>query len=206
MPKFFKLWMMLLSYLMITAAGSQTVPLEYQVGSWKGFCNAAVSFTFDDGCSNQFAKAIPLFDEFGYHLTLFTVTRSSGLGLPNWSKLQSAAVSGHEIAAHTLTHTTFAGMSDSLQTLELRDCQMDIDAHIPGQKCATMAYPFCVTGDKALCAQVYIAARICSGAVESRSPRDFMAISSIVCGTEGSVKTADNFIAKAASAVKSKGW
>ncbi len=29
----------------------------YEVGTWPGFRQAAVSYTFDDGCSNQFAIA-----------------------------------------------------------------------------------------------------------------------------------------------------
>ncbi|MBN1560281.1 polysaccharide deacetylase family protein [candidate division KSB1 bacterium] len=185
---------------------AQTVDSPYEIGVWRGFRTAAVSFTFDDGTANQFSKAVPLFNEFGFNLTLFTVTRSIEYGLPNWDVLQNTAAQGHEIAAHTLTHTSFAGMSDSLQTLELRDCQSDIDSHISGQKCVTMAYAFCVTGNKSLCAQYYIAARICSGVIEPRTPRDFMAISSIICGTEGSVKTADHFISRFTSTVKSGGW
>lgn len=187
-------------------AFSQTVAPPYEVGTWYGFKPAAISFTFDDGCRNQFDVAIPMFNEFDYNLTLFTVTRSQGMGLPNWINLQSAASQGHEIAAHTLTHTSFAGMSDSLQTMELKECRDDIDSHITGQKCITMAYPFCVTGNKSLVEKYYLAARICSGAIEPKTPRDFMAISSIVCGTESSVNTSQSFISKANSAVKSKGW
>jgi peptidoglycan/xylan/chitin deacetylase (PgdA/CDA1 family) len=206
MKKIFTNYCLLLILFVSQAGISQTIDSLYEIGAWQGFRTAAVSFTFDDGTPNQFTQAVPIFNEFGYHLTLFTITRSAALGLPNWSVLQDAANHGHEIAAHTLTHTSFADLSDSLELAELRDCQGDIDSHIVGQKCVTMAYPFCVTGNKALCASYYIGARICSGNIETRTPRDFMAISSIVCGTEGSIKTADNFINRTAAAVKSKGW
>jgi hypothetical protein len=53
--------------------------------------------------------------------------------------------------------------------------------------------------------QYYLGARICSGSVEPRTPRDFFGISSIICGTQG-LKTSKDFKSRTASAVKSKGW
>lgn len=185
---------------------SQTIAPPYAVGTWRGFRTAAVSFTFDDGCPNQFSIAIPMFNEFGFKLTLFTVTGSKWVWPANWTKLQSAAANGYEVASHTITHTTFGGMSDSLQTMELRDSQEEINAHIPGNQCITMAYPFCVSGNGSIVAQYYIAARICSGKIESSTPSDFMNISSINCGSEGPVRTTQDFISKFRSAVDSKGW
>ena len=70
--------LILTAFLITVNAGySQTIAPPYQVGDWPGFRTAAVTYTFDDGCSNQFAIAIPMFNEFGYKLTLFTIT---GLG------------------------------------------------------------------------------------------------------------------------------
>ncbi len=206
MNKCYNFLIVILALLMNSAAMSQTVDPSYEIGTWQGFRSAAVSFTFDDSTPNQFSKAIPLFNEFNFRLTLFTATRTSWIGPPNWTKLQEAASQGHEIASHTLSHTSFADLSDTDEENELRESRDDINAHINGQKCLTLAYPYCVTGDKTLCTQYYLAARICSGQIVSRNPSDFMAISSIVCGTEGSVKTADHFISRANSAVKSKGW
>ncbi|MBN1997270.1 polysaccharide deacetylase family protein [candidate division KSB1 bacterium] len=206
MRKIYKSSLMIISFLYFQSANSQTVDPQYEIGTWHGFCNAAVSFTFDDGTPKQFTTAVPLFNEFGFNLTLYIVTRSAGMGLPNWNTLQQAADNGHEIGAHTLTHTSFADLSDSLEMVELRDCRQDIDSHITGHRCVTMACPYCVTGNKTICASYYIGARICSGQIEPSTPRDFMAISSIVCGTEGSVKTSDHFISRASSAIKSKGW
>ncbi len=162
---------LLIMVLLPVLAAAQKVPAPYETGMWPGFRSAAVSFTFDDGCRNQFEKAVPLFNEFGYHLTLYTVTRSAGMGLPDWKKLQEAADAGHEIGAHTLTHTSFAELNDSLQTLELRDCRGDIESNLRGVRCLTMAYPFCVTGNKSLVAQYYLAARICSGSIAARLDR-----------------------------------
>ena len=182
---------------------TQEIDSSYEVGTWHGFCSAAVSYTFDDGCSNQFAIAIPMFNEFGFKLTLFTVIDwSSG----NWSALQSAANNGHEVASHTLSHPHLGTLTNEQQTTEEKNSQDQINSHIMGQKCLTLAYPYCETGNLSICKQYYIAARICSGSIVPKSPSDFYNISSIICGTEGSIKTAQDFNNKANSAVGSKGW
>jgi oligosaccharide reducing-end xylanase len=195
---------LILAVFLITgnAAYSGTIAPPYQVGNWPGFRTAAVSYTFDDGCSNQFAVAIPMFNEFNYDLTLFTVT---GWG-PNWTNLQNAASGGHEVASHTITHPNFSGLSDAQQTTELATSQNDINSHVTGQKCVTIAYPYCATGNKPLCAQYYIAARGCQGYIEGNTPGDFMNISSIGCGSLGAVQTAADFNTKFASTASSKGW
>lgn len=185
---------------------SQTVDAPYKVGTWFDFRKAAVSFTFDDGSPNQYSKVVPIFNEFDMNFTWFIVT-GENFGWPaNWEKLKQAAADGHEIASHTVTHTSFGDISDSLETIELQESREKIESNIPGEKCITMAYPYCVTGNKSILSEYYLAARICSGAIEPKTPRDFMAISSIICGTEGSVKTADNFLSKASSAIRTNGW
>jgi hypothetical protein len=181
---------------------SQTVMGPYEVGTWQGFRSAAISYTFDDNCSNQLALAVPMFNEFGFTLTLFTVTIWS----PNWTGLQSAASHGHEIASHTVTHASLNSLSDSLQTIELNNSQKSIDAHIAGQKCVTIAYPNCNVGNISLVKQYYLAARGCSGIIESKTPSNFMNISSIICGSLGSVKTSADFRSRANSASSSGGW
>ena len=185
---------------------AQTVAPPYEVGTWQGFRPAAISFTFDDGSPNQYAKAIPMFNEFDLKMTLYIVTSPSWGWPANWSALQTAASRGHEIGSHTVSHTSMGGMNDALQTTELKNSQDEINAHITGQRCATLAYPYCVPSKKSLCAQYYIAARICSGVIESRTPADFMNLGSIICGELGSVKTTQDFISRAGSAVNSKGW
>ncbi|MGA2322458.1 MAG: polysaccharide deacetylase family protein [Sedimentisphaerales bacterium] len=183
-------------------AYSGTVASPYEVGNWPGFRTAAVSYTFDDDCSNQLAIAVPMFNEFGYKLTLFTVT-SWG---PNWTGLQNAANQGHEIASHTVTHPSLGGLTIAQQTTELADSQSVINSHITGQQCITLAYPNCVPSDQTLTAQYYIAARHCQGYIEANTPSNFYQISSLICGNQGSVLTAADFNAKFVSTAASKGW
>ena len=182
-------------------AYSQNVASPYEVGRWQGFRDAAVCFTFDDGCPNQFNVALPIFNKYDFKVTLFTIVESP----PPWNILKKAASSGHEIASHTYSHLDISSLSDAQQNSEFKKSQDEINAHIKSQKCLTIAYPYCDPGNKSLCKKYYIAARGCSGLVESSTPADFMNISSITCGTLGKIKTAKDFCNKADSAAASKG-
>lgn len=181
---------------------SQTVDSLYEIGTWSGFRQAAISYTFDDGCPNQFSIAIPMFNEFDFDLTLFTVTSWS----PNWNNLRDAAAQGHEIAGHTVTHPYLNQLTLAEQKDELKNSQDAINAQVTSQKCLTIAYPYCVHGNDSLCLEYYIAARACQGNIESKNPRSFLNISSIICGDDGSVKTGADFNSRANSAATSKGW
>lgn len=184
------------------AVHSQTIDPPYEVGLWKGFCNAAISYTFDDGTSKQFSVAIPIFNELNFDATLFTVTGWS----PDWTTLQNAASEGHEIASHTVHHQDLSERSAEYQDNELKDSQNTINSEISGQGCITLAYPFCVPAIDTICSKYYIAARHCQGYIESSTPTDFLNISSVSCGNQGSVKTARHFKNKANNAFASSGW
>jgi oligosaccharide reducing-end xylanase len=189
----------------VSLAGS--VPAPYEIGTWWGFRPAAISYTFDDGCSNQFVVAIPMFDAKGFKLTLFSVVGATSGMFPGWSKLQNAAAKGHEIASHTLTHPNLAQLPDSQQTTELKDSQAAINANVSGQKCLTLAYPYCVEASEALTSQYYIAARTCSGQIVPSTPANFMNISSVGCGPLGSpVATFQDFTNTANQALIARGW
>jgi len=184
-------------------AYSGTVAYPYQVGNWPGFRTAAVTYTFDDQCSNQFAIAIPMFNEFGYKLTLYPVINWG----PNWTALVNAAAVGHEVGSHTMSHPSLGGLSLAAQTTELVDSQNTINSHIPGQQCVTLAYPYCApTNPLSLTATYYIGARHCQGAIEGNTPGDYYQISSVICGDSGAVKTAADFNTKFVSVAATKGW
>ena len=189
----------------VSLAGSVAAP--YEIGTWLGFRSAAISYTFDDGCSNQFSVAIPMFDAKGFKLTLFSIVGATNGMFPGWSKLQNAASKGHEIASHTLTHPNLAQLPDSQQTTELKDSQAAINANVSGQKCLTLAYPYCVAGKDSLTSQYYIAARTCSGQIVPTTPANFMAINSFGCGPLGSpVATFQDFTNTANHALTARGW
>jgi hypothetical protein len=197
-----------LAILAVAGAGqSRTVDPRYEIAPWPGFRSAAISFTFDDGCPNQFAIAIPMFNEFGFKLTLFTITSPpAGYWTPDWTILEAAAARCHEVASHTVTHTSLGGISLASQATELKDSQDDINAHVTAQRCVTMAYPYCVVGNEPLCAQYYIGARGCQGYNEPSTPGDLMNISSVICGSLGSVRTTGDFNSRCEGAAGTRGW
>jgi oligosaccharide reducing-end xylanase len=185
------------------AAYSGTVAYPYQVGNWPGFRSAAITYTFDDHCSNQFVIAVPLFNQYGYKLTLYPVPDWS----PNWTNIENAGAAGHEVGSHTMSHPHLPQLTIEQQTTELVNSQNTVNSHIPSQQCVTLAYPFCEPSDQALTATYYIGARHCQGAIEANTPSNFYQISSIICGSQGQgVQTAADFNTKFASVAASKGW
>ncbi len=197
-------WALAFFLLVLTAeVGLRAATGPYEIGTWRGFRSAAISYTFDDGCSNQFSVAIPMFNEKGFKLTLFTAISTL---FPGWPKLQSAALQGHEIGSHTMTHVNLSSLPETQQTSELENSRQAIDANIPGQACITLAYPFCVEGKESLTSQQYVAARTCSGQLVPSSPANLMNISSFVCGPQGSVQTTADFNSRANGAVAARAW
>jgi hypothetical protein len=187
---------------MLNLAGcSQKVETPYEVGIWSGFRSAAICYTFDDGYAGALSIAVPEFDKYEFKLTLFIVTDWS----PDWAGLQSAVSKGHEVASHTVSHPHLNAENNARQTAELRDSKEIINSHITGQKCITVAYPFCAEGNDLITEKYYIAARVCSGKIEPSTPGSYMNISSITCGTQGvNTLLGLKFIFK--SAAESKGW
>jgi len=175
---------------------------SYQVGTWADFKTCAISYTFDDGCANQFTKAIPIFDQYGYKLTLFTVTD----WVKNWEDIQNAAKNGHEVASHTVTHTNFKQLSVAKQKGEIESSVKVIDSKVNQVKCLTMATPYCAQGSDSLAARYFVAVRGCAGFIESKTPKNIMNVSSIICGTQGSVKKVKDFKAKADQVAEKNGW
>jgi len=179
------------------------IATNYQVGTWYQFKPAAVSYTFDDNCSNQLPIAMPMFDKYGYKMTFFSVINwASGL----WPQLLAASKNGHEIASHTVTHTDLSTMTVANQDVELKNSQATINTNITNAKCVTIAYPNCNIGDLTTIKKYYIAGRICSGQIVAATPSDFYNISSNICGNTGSLQTAQNFNDKVSSALTAKGW
>ncbi|MBN2347992.1 MAG: polysaccharide deacetylase family protein [Bacteroidales bacterium] len=181
---------------------ARTIDPNYEVANWKGFCNAAITYTFDDACPNQYSIAIPMLNEFNFDATFFPVINWS----PSWSSFQTAVNQGHEVGSHTVSHTDLSTLSSAAQEDELSDSKNQINTNITGQSCLTIAYPFCAPATVSITNQYYIAARHCQGNIESTTPGNFYSISSIICGSLGSVKTTLDFKNKADAAAASSGW
>jgi peptidoglycan/xylan/chitin deacetylase (PgdA/CDA1 family) len=195
-------FILLLLTLSLDAGYAQSVDEGYEIATWKDFRDAAITHTFDDGTPNQLPVALPIFDQYDFKVTLFTVT-SWG---PNWSGLAAASADGHEVASHTVTHPYLNNLTADGQTDELQNSHDAILANIPNAGPLTLAYPYCVRGDDAITKQYYFAARGCSGSIEPSTPSDMLDISSIIIGTEGSVQTGADLIKLANDAAEVGGW
>jgi hypothetical protein len=174
----------------------------YEVAAWRQFKTAAVTYTLDDNTSNQLPVAIPLFDQYNFKTTLFTVTAWG----PNWAGLRAASLNGHEVASHTVNHPSLGTLPVAQQLTELQQSQATIKANVPTAACETIAYPNCVLGDIPTLQQYYIAGRVCSGQIMPSTPTDFWNLSSIITGNTGSVQTATDLNAKVQQAKTARGW
>ncbi len=187
----------LLGLLTITVLGSATVEQPYEVGTWGDFAKGAVSFTFDDNTSNQLTVAQPMFDQFGFHMTMFVVIDWLGDKLANYVEPFKA---GHEIASHSVSHK-----DNPMKTSELGPSQEAIRKKIPGEMAVTIAYPNCPSPGDAEVKKYYIAGRICNGSPNGKTPSNFMQISSTIVGSSG-VNTGKGLIDIAKQAASQGGW
>jgi oligosaccharide reducing-end xylanase len=186
--------------IVVNVGHSRTIDPPYEVGTWSGFKTAAVTYTFDDGCANQFSTALPMFDSFGFKMTFYPVPAWN----PPWSTLQTAASQGHEVGSHTVNHT-LAGLDDANQIYQLSQSQIIVNSHIPGNQCVTIAYPNCNEGNEVLISNYYIAGRTCSGQIVPSTPSNFYRISSIILGSQG-INTTAGITEKDDAAAASGGW
>ena len=200
----------IISSLIIVLIGTSTasvsfggsVPAPYQLGTWEGFRPAAISYTFDDDCSNQYAIAVPMFHAAGIKMTLFTVTS----WVTSWAQLQTAASYGDEIASHTVTHADLPNVSATQLTNELANSQSIINSYITNQSCLTIAYPNCDVPNTAIVGQYYFAGRVCSGSLVGSTPVVFMTLSSFILGNTGAYTTGASINSLADSAVTQGRW
>lgn len=181
---------------------AQTQDTLYKIATWKGFAQSAVSYTWDDNTAKQLTDALPLFDRYGFNVTFFVITNNN----PDWTGFKNAQMKGHEVASHTLTHTSLATLADSLQEKEQKNSQTEINNQLANKQCLTLAYPYCASGNKSITQKYYISARGCSGQIENKTPADFLNVSSIICGTQGSVSAALDFNSRVNQAVSIEGW
>ena len=73
--------------------------------AWPNGARAAIVLTYDDAAPSQLDHAIPALDSTGLKGTFFL----SNVRLADVARWKAAAVSGHELANHTLNHPCLAG-------------------------------------------------------------------------------------------------
>jgi len=199
---FFLSFLLCFSFFVNKGFSQSVVPVPYELGVWKGFAKSAVTYTFDDACANQFKVAMPIFDEYGFKMTFFIITGQTY----NWETLQEVATNGHEVASHTITHPNLSGLSAEEQDAELRKSKDSVERNIPEFKCTSHAYPYCVQAADSIFKKYYLFGRGCQGYIETKTPSNYFNISSIGIGSDGHVKTFNDFKSKFTSSEKNGGW
>lgn len=187
------------------AVSAATTP-TFEIGTWGNFCQGALTHTFDDngqsGTSHQTTTGEDAFNAKGFHMTIFVIT--GGGSNPNWASLKTAFSKGHEIASHSVTHT------GTMPTSELAPSQETIKKNVPGEMCATIAYPNCNTPGDAQVLKYYIAGRNCTGSLNPKSPSNWAQINSPMIGTSAGscscLAKATDWNSKADQAASGNSW
>jgi len=176
---------------------------DAEIGTWSGFRKGAASFTFDDGAPSHVSDAGPVFKKYGYKGTFNLVVNWN----PNWSGFQGLADEGHEIASHSNSHGN--NMSG-----EEASSKNNIKGKI-NQKYGiiTVAYPNCNVPNESAVLQNYIVGRICNGSWQGMSdnmgkdgPSNWAKVPAIMTGSEGQLKSTNDFTSQMQKVVQSNGW
>lgn len=177
------------------------IAANYEIGTWYKFKTAALTYSFDDGTSNQLSVAMPMFDKYGYKMSFNVVTN----WVSDWKPYSNASANGHEIASHTVSHVKLNTISATNQDPELKNSQSIINSNVTNAKCLTIIYPECNSGDVTTMSKYYISGRTCDGKINSSNITDFWNIGSYVCGNQG-LNTDQAFNNQAVAAKNAKGW
>ncbi|MEO7214634.1 polysaccharide deacetylase family protein [Mucilaginibacter sp.] len=128
--------------LSLSSFAQKQTELDYTIAPWFNNKKAAVSLTFDDGIPGQYAVAVPLLDKYGFKGTFFMSVSIVNNQHISWATINKAALEGHEIANHALTHPHFPKMPLDSIAWECAESNKQMDVLVPAQKMITHAYPF----------------------------------------------------------------
>ena len=156
------------------SAQPQSVYGSVSVKKWADDKKSAFTISFDDSKISQFTEVRPILNDYGLKATFFVITGQVTDNIPNWEygfwwQFDSLAHEGNEIASHTVTHpqldTLAVGSINQPGTLiyELYQSQKTIEQKIPGYKCISFAYPYCVYNNSIIntLSKYYESARTC---------------------------------------------
>ena len=116
---------------------------QFNIAAYKDGSKAALSFTFDDGASDQLTLAIPQLEERGWRGTFYIIgsfIHEEGNGF-TWDVIRDIAGRGHEIGSHTMTHRNLLEIPYEEAVREVFDCDSLILART-GVRPLSFAYPF----------------------------------------------------------------
>ena len=143
-----------LSIFFIPSSLASQVGVEVKVLPWPLASEAAVSITFDDAYISHVDQAMPLLESHGFRGTFYLIvdklfrkgkyTNVPSAAISEW---QAAAVRGHEMASHTVSHIPLDTMEVSQMRAELINSKATLDSLFLGEPVVSLAYPFSRTND-----------------------------------------------------------
>ena len=202
MKKIFSLAMVVGWVTALSLAGPAKAQGNMEIATWAGFRNAVAVFTFDDGCANQLSIAVPIFDNYGYKASFYLVTN----WVSNYSAYQALVDEGYEVGSHSDNHATNAADQRTMPDSEIASSKSNINSHISGQTCNTITYPNCEEPDETTLRANYIGGRVCANGIDGATPSNYYRINSVICGSTGSVNSAEAFQGKMQQAINQGGW
>ena len=123
---------------------------------------AAAGVTIDDNVVSEHDWWVEQMARRGWKMTWFVITDFIYTNPDyngTWADFARLHALGHSIQSHTVHHYEYDNtQSDALMREEYAFSREEIETHIPGARCLTLAYPF-GEGKPSLAAETFIAAR-----------------------------------------------
>jgi len=114
-----------------------------ELTKWQGGADAAISLSFDDGTLDQWSRGLPMWEEYGFHVTLGIASSRFENDPTRVPDLQVAFDAGHEIANHTQTHADLTTLTAEQARLEITNCEDFLKANVTGlEQIFTVVYPY----------------------------------------------------------------
>jgi len=135
-------------FLLITfqSAYSEITQPIFQIAKWFDDKKAAVSVNFDDNLPGQFSTALPIMNAKGVKGTFYVITNTAS---SQWTVLQSAIDTGHEVGSHSVSHPSdlnFPLLTQPQKEVEiekeLKNSHDAILANLTGQTSLSISWPF----------------------------------------------------------------
>jgi len=138
-------------------------PPELHLEKWHGGAEAALSLTFDDASPVHWSRGLPLWKDYGFHVTLGILAQAFTSDPSRLPQLQEAFDAGHELANHTTSHSDLTTFSDDQIRADLATCKKLILDNVRGLNLVlSVAYPYETFDDRVtgvLASEGYLFAR-----------------------------------------------
>jgi peptidoglycan/xylan/chitin deacetylase (PgdA/CDA1 family) len=109
-----------------------------RICNWDDDKKAAVVLTFDDWSPAHYYLVTPELQSRNINATFFIPTNA----VSSWSKVQTVANYGNEVANHSKSHPDLTTLTPAQQKVEIRDAKTLIDQNVTGRTTTTYAYPY----------------------------------------------------------------